>query len=234
MFLIQISTFLFIMMMVITAGLITTIIILVIYILKFIKKTGEDKRAIFRELNEQAHPDGIVFLGDSLTDFYHTDEFFYGADIYNRGIAGDTTDGVLDRLEDNVFKIKPRKIFLQIGTNDFLLKRTPQEIAGNIIKIIKEITDRKIMLYVLSLYPVHPRATVYSKVLVRPRTNPAIEEINAVIKAYCESHDIVYIDIYPHLLGEDGFLKKEYTVEGLHISLPGYMVITNLLTPFIP
>src|SRR5438105_5617872 len=59
----------------------------------------------------------IVMLGDSLTEGAPWRELTGCADLVNRGIGGDTTSGVLARL-DEVLKLKPRAIFLMIGVND--------------------------------------------------------------------------------------------------------------------
>ncbi|MGQ0516039.1 GDSL-type esterase/lipase family protein, partial [Bacillus sp. D-CC] len=72
---------------------------------------------------------GVLFLGDSLTDFNEWDEAFPGIKTYNRGISGDTTVGLIHRL-NQVISLKPSKIFLMIGVND-LAAKTPKE---NVLK----------------------------------------------------------------------------------------------------
>ena len=61
-----------------------------------------------------------VFIGDSLTDGCALDVFYPGLStaVYNRGIGGDSTAGVLKRLEFSLFDIKPSRIVLMIGIND--------------------------------------------------------------------------------------------------------------------
>jgi len=78
--------------------------------IKYMKNSKEGKKEYYELLNRKLEKESIVFLGDSLTEFYRTDEFLREFNIYNRGIAGDTTDGVLDRLESNVIVMKPKKI----------------------------------------------------------------------------------------------------------------------------
>ena len=79
-----------------------------------------------------------LFLGDSLTEYGNWRELFPGLDIKNRGIAGDTTDGVLHRL-DGITALSPDKIFLMIGINDLLMGRSvkrifvPDEVADHIV-----------------------------------------------------------------------------------------------------
>lgn len=211
-------------------------IILFIGYLKFMRVSKVDKKEYYEELNNEIDKDSIVFLGDSLTEFYRLEEFFRGYNIYNRGIAGDTTDGVLDRLQTNVIKMDPSKVFLQIGTNDLNEKKMEKEnIITNIELILTTLRDNlpKTKLYLISLYPVNLKVLLCSPMLVGKRRNSTIKEINDELKEFAKNNDIPFIDIYPHLLDEDENLKKEYTVEGLHISLEGYKVITNILKQYV-
>ena len=94
------------------------VIVAAIYL--FVVHTNKINRLeIFEEVNEISKPGKIVFLGDSLIDFFPIQDFFPRVKIYNRGIAGDTTKDLLKRL-DNVIELKPSKLFLQIGTNDLV------------------------------------------------------------------------------------------------------------------
>jgi len=206
-----------------------------IYALKLIHTTALLKAKTFSKFNQFSEKNKIVFIGDSLTDFYHTDEFFYNFDTYNRGIASDTTSGVLDRLQDNVINIEPSKIFLQIGTNDFKYKNTSENIVSSIIKILETIKNHlpDVKLYLISLYPINDKVKHYSKVFTGRRKNSEIIKINSLLKTYCEYHEITYIDMYNHLIDENGNLIKEYTVEGLHINFEGYSKITEILLPYV-
>ena len=60
---------------------------------------------------------GTVFLGDSLTAGGEWAEMFGDPTLMNRGIPGETTRGVLARL-DPITAGAPAKVFLMIGTND--------------------------------------------------------------------------------------------------------------------
>ena len=56
--------------------------------------------------------------------------------VANRGISGDTTRGVLIRLEDDVLSLNPAAVVLLIGTNDLEEGATPETIAGNVKLIL--------------------------------------------------------------------------------------------------
>jgi lysophospholipase L1-like esterase len=79
----------------------------------------------------------LVFLGDSITQGWgDVGSSFPGIKIANRGISGDTTRGVLIRLQDDVIALNPRGVVILIGTNDIELKSEPEVIAGNLKLII--------------------------------------------------------------------------------------------------
>ena len=83
----------------------------------------------------------VVFLGDSITQGWGDvpgGDAFAGMKAVNRGISGDTTRGVLVRLDEDVLSVKPAAVVLLIGTNDLEEKAEPETIAGN----LKLILDR--------------------------------------------------------------------------------------------
>ena len=75
----------------------------------------------------------LVFLGDSITDCWGDDlgGSFPGVKVANRGIGGDTTRGVLIRLQEDVLSLHPAGVVLLIGTNDLADGAAPEVITGN-------------------------------------------------------------------------------------------------------
>jgi len=75
----------------------------------------------------------IVFLGNSITQDDNWDSLFNNHAFYNRGISGDVTDGVLQRLGEIVY-VKPTAVFIEIGINDlFNNSLSAERTANNII-----------------------------------------------------------------------------------------------------
>jgi lysophospholipase L1-like esterase len=191
----------------------------------YFAKTNE-----FKIYNRFAKPKGIVFVGDSLTQRYPLNEFYPGLHVYNRGIDGDTTVGVLKRLDLSIFDLKPTTVVLQIGTNDLQVEGIAKDITiVNIQKIVKAIqnTQPEIHLILVSLYPVNLSIDkLVNKFIVGPRNNEDIKSIN---QAIAKIQGVKFLDIYPHLLNEDKELNLQYSKEGLHLSLAGYAIITPLI-----
>jgi lysophospholipase L1-like esterase len=184
----------------------------------------------FKIYNRFSKPNGIVFVGDSLTQRYPLNEFYPGIPTYNRGIDGDTTAGVLKRLEVSVFDLNPKIVVLQIGTNDVqVASLTKEQTVDNIQTIISTIHQSlpltKIVL--VSLYPVNETGEkLVEKLIVGPRKNEDIQWINSRIKSF---QHIIFVDVYPHLVDEEGQLNMRFSKEGLHLSLGGYAAVTPLI-----
>lgn len=179
----------------------------------------------------QVVPDNYLFLGDSLTDYFDLETYFPGKPVVNSGIAGNTTDQILESMKTRVYDYNPSKIFLLIGTNDLRDGKSQEAVVQNIEKIIEEIqTNRKQAdIFVESLYPVN--ASVSSAVGIR--SNETIQNINVQLKEYCKEKNLTYIDLHAKLQDEQGNLQTQYTVDGLHLSDAGYQIVAGVLQKYL-
>ncbi len=179
----------------------------------------------------QVVPDNYLFLGDSLTDYFDLETYFPGKPVVNSGIAGNTTDQILESMKTRVYDYNPSKIFLLIGTNDLRDGKSQEAVVQNIEKIIEEIqTNRKQAdIFVESLYPVN--ASVSSAVGIR--SNETIQNINVQLKEYCKEKNLTYIDLHAKLQDEQGNLQAQYTVDGLHLSDAGYQIVAGVLQKYL-
>jgi lysophospholipase L1-like esterase len=86
----------------------------------------------------------VVFLGDSITQGWEAQlgPAFAGMKVANRGINGDTTRGVLLRLQDDVLSLEPAAIVLLVGTNDIEEGAPPEVVTGNLRLILDAIASR--------------------------------------------------------------------------------------------
>jgi len=157
-------------------------------------------------------PDDVVFLGDSITEGGPWDELFPGIRARNRGIGGDTTDGVLHRLEQ-VSSGTPAKVFLLIGTNDLARGASEAEIVAG----IEEILDR--------LKQETPDSEVYLQSIL-PREvgyRDEIEALNARLAEVAIEQGAAWVDLYPAFLDEGtGAIRAELSNDALHLLGPGY------------
>jgi lysophospholipase L1-like esterase len=157
-------------------------------------------------------PDDIVFLGDSITEGGPWEELFPYVRVRNRGIGGDTSAGVLARLEQ-VTRATPTKVFLLIGTNDLFRGSSEDEIVANITDILdrlkQETPDTEVY-----LQSVLPRAPSY---------RADIEALNQRLAEVALEHGTAWIDLYPAFLDpETGGIRGELSNDELHLLGPGY------------
>ena len=109
-----------------------------------------------------------MMLGDSITDEGQWDELLNNDTIQNRGISGDTTDGVLERLNPMGKNIE--KVFIMIGVNDIMRGKSVDEIYSNYLKIIQFFKEKKIK--------IHIQSTLYIGESRKADFNPKVEELN--------------------------------------------------------
>lgn len=197
----------------------------------------------FRAFNQQAAPGGIVLVGDSLTNEFPIHEMMALCGdnrlfhIHNRGIGGDTTDGVLRRMAESIWDLNPGKVFLLIGTNDLAAAdATPEGIAANIHTILEQTKAHcpQTAFTVLSLYPVNAREEEgMDSLTVGCRTNSRIRAVNCALEKISRDAGAAYLDLHALLADERGNLRREYTREGLHLTPAGYAVVFEALSPLL-
>ena len=185
-----------------------------------------------RTLEEIRKNENIVFLGDSITDFYPIDDIYLNLPIINSGISGYKTTDILSRMDDMVYKYNPTKVFLLIGTNDLNFTDDTQSVEDNIIEIVESIKKNrsKAKIYIQSIYPVNKDV---NPEVVSNRNNEKIKTVNEFLKSYCEENNIIYIDMYNLLVDSEGNLDSKYTKDGLHENELGYARISQVLIKYI-
>ncbi|MBQ7170156.1 MAG: hypothetical protein IJR63_09685 [Synergistaceae bacterium] len=182
------------------------------------------KRSIHE--NMPRNEGGIVFLGDSLTDYVPFSELFPGLRVINRGIAGDNTLGALERI-DEVTSLKPAKLFILLGTNDIVYNMTAERTAANLTAIIRKVQESSpsTKIYIETLMPTSPNFST-------GRPNDVIDSRNETIRAVAQETGCILVDTHSHM-AEDGVLPLKYTVDGLHLSGAGVLRWVELLKTFM-
>ena len=180
--------------------------------------------------------ENIVFLGDSITDFYNLEKYYPNNNVVNSGINGNSTSDILGNMKERIYKYNPSKVFILIGTNDITAGKTVTQISKNIEKIIIKIKRNRPLtqIYLESIYPINDtNNNKISHSMVNNRKNDFIMKINLKLKTVARKQKVKYINMYDKLIDKDGNLNIEYTKEGLHMSDQGYEVITNILNRYI-
>ena len=183
--------------------------------------TKEEKIERFKKMNENIIPGQIVCAGSSLMEMFPVEELAkeakLNAIIYNRGVGGFVTDELLENIDTCILD-------LNLSNPDIPIA----EMIANYDKIICQVKDSlpDVSIYFMAYYPInYDAATDEMKPCLLVRTNKKIDEANAAVRALAQKHNETYIDITAPLKDENGNLKAEYTIEGMHINEDGYRSI---------
>lgn len=175
--------------------------------------------------------DDILFVGNSITDGGEWCELFQNPNVKNRGISGDTTQGVYDRL-DALLKGTPAQIFLLIGINNVPRGESADSIAAGIRRIVQRIRQESPATEVLvqSVLPVTPQ---YGKFDGHTSRWQLVPEINRRVRRLAQEEKVTYIDLFSHFADAEGKMKPEYTNDGLHLKGNGYLLWKEMVQPFL-
>ncbi len=163
----------------------------------------------------------VAFLGDSITAGYDVKNYYPEYLVSNRGIGGETTYGLKDRLGVSVLDLKPKVCAMLIGGNN--IDTMFEDYEDILVSFEENIPETKIVL--ISLSPTSDPIAERNKTLAYN---------NVKIKLLAEKYGYEFVDIYTPLFDlETGKMKAEYTPDGAHHTSAGYEVITQAVKPII-
>jgi lysophospholipase L1-like esterase len=162
----------------------------------------------------------VVFLGDSITDFWHLNEYFTGRDFVNRGISGQVTSQMLGRMKADVIDLHPRALFILAGTND-IARGTPLDIVENNLAMMAELARlHQIKVLIASVPPVSAQQTT--------RPTHTIQQLNAWVESYCMQSGCTYVDYFSKMRESAGYLQADLSDDGLHPNSKGYRIMAPI------
>ena len=169
----------------------------------------------------------IVMLGNSITAECEWSELLQNKSIINRGVIGDGTFDILDRLTP-IIQAKPRKIFLLIGVND-LLFHPLSIIEENYEKIAKRIKTQtpETELYLESVLPIH------NDLRRNGLKNDDINALNGQIFELSKKYQATYIDLASKLKNTEGALREDLSLDGIHLNGKGYAILGENLRKYM-
>ena len=181
----------------------------------------------------------ILFVGNSITNMMNWWEAFGSrANIRARGNSGASSDELLANF-DNIVKGNPSKVFLMIGTNDLSSEvdsNCPDSVAGRIIDFLSR-TRSKL-----------PSAQIFYQSILPSlngkRTPEKTKKTNSLVNDWIVSQndpDIIYVDLYSPMLGENGGLKNSIqapdadalSFDGLHLTQQGYKIWLDIIKDYV-
>ncbi len=192
-------------------------------------------RALWTQRRSQWHErvqqdqNALVFLGDSITQGWGDDAggSFPGVKIANRGISGDTTRGVLIRLQEDVVALHPGGVVVLIGTNDLEEGADPETIAANLKLILAELkrASPKMPIVLCQVFP--SSAT-------KRRPVDKIKKLNQLYAAAVKGDaQVTFVETWLLFADVQGDAKADEFPDLLHPNQAGYKKWAAALRPIL-
>jgi len=173
----------------------------------------------------------VVFLGNSLTELFNVNEYFNDSSLLNCGIVGDFSEGLVQRI-DNIAKLKPEKLFIEIGINDIIEKIALDDICDNYREVIKKMQAQspQTKIYIQSNLPV---------IINRPSfltddkdVNDRILKQNENLKKLAKEFNLTYIDIHTAFIKHSN-LNELFLPDGVHLTPAAYTIWKTTVMPYL-
>ncbi|QDT61267.1 multifunctional acyl-CoA thioesterase I and protease I and lysophospholipase L1 [Stieleria bergensis] len=190
------------------------------------KNVWKNRRSTFAA-NKAASKNAVVFLGDSITQGWQ-DNFrgdFGDLNVANRGISGDTTRGMLYRLQEDVLDLDPKAVVMLMGTNDLEENATPEQIAANVKDILAALKkhDAEMPIVLCHVFPSHAS---------KKRPADKINQVNQLFGDLARGDaQITVLDTWTLFADASGDAKKEEFPDLLHPNAAGYAKWKAALVP---
>ena len=186
----------------------------------------------YSELKKINDPNRVVFMGNSITEGWSflDKDFFINNPFVNRGIGGQTTPQMLIRFKPDVVNLNPKAVVILAGINDIAENTGPvtiENIAENIISMVEIAKANNIKVLICSTLP-----AIDFPWSPGMEPGPKVIKLNSILKNYCDSNNIPYVDYFSAMSDEKGGLKvPEYTTADdlVHPNLAGYKVMEKII-----
>jgi lysophospholipase L1-like esterase len=173
------------------------------------------------------HPYGD-FGGEPYTDFLAciTNEEIKKRNILNtniffinKGINGDSTDGMIGGFKTSVEFEKPDYTIIWAGINDLYGGREPPHVMENLIKLYKMTEKIDSIPIACTLTPVEEFDIM----------NQKIRDLNKLIVDYCDLRGIRWVDLFSALVDCNGNLESRFSNDGAHLTSLGYKQVAQTI-----
>ena len=190
---------------------------------QLVKEYYDNKLNLYQQENEKYsdYEVDVAFLGDSLTDGYNLELYYPDYVVSNRGIGGETTHGLEERLKVSAYDLKPKVVVMLIGGNN--LNTMFENYEDILIGLKDNLPNTKVIL--LSL-------TAMGKDWGHKNEIACLN--NVKIKLLAEKYDYTFVDLFTPLFDINiGEVYSDYTTDGAHFTSKGYEVVTSVVKPVI-
>ncbi|HEX8947654.1 MAG TPA: GDSL-type esterase/lipase family protein [Dissulfurispiraceae bacterium] len=167
----------------------------------------------------------VVFIGDSLTEYFDWQGRFPGREVRNLGIGGETVEGLFNRLDRVILGIQnPACIFIMTGINNIAMD--DYNIAGTYKQILNK------------LFSVYGKTTLVVQSILPVKLpwvdNGEIRKLNGSLRELAKNFMAEYLDLYGLFSDEKGEPVDAYLLDdGVHLSDRGYEVWAKAAEEFL-
>ena len=174
-------------------------------------------------------PVEVVFMGNSITDNWigADPDFFARNGFVDRGISGQTTAEMLARFRRDVIDLNPKAVVILAGINDIAQNNGAiklENVFGNIVSMCDLARYNGIKVVLCSLLPC-------DRFSWRPEMDPAeeVRRLNTMLERYAAEQKIPYVDYHRALDNGSGGMSEEFSQDGCHPVLSGYLRMEPLV-----
>jgi lysophospholipase L1-like esterase len=172
----------------------------------------------------------VVFIGDSITDYWNLKKSFPNSDYINRGISGQTTPQMLLRFFPDVISLRPDLVVILGGTNDIARDPGPhvpvQMMKDSIRAMVELAYQHRIRVVLCSIPPVSDYSGV-SRTSERPAA--AIDDWNKWLRQYATEAHAAFADYFSVTTDHKRLLRAEFSRDGVHPNERGYAVMAPVI-----
>jgi acyl-CoA thioesterase-1 len=158
--------------------------------------------------------------------------------LYNLGIGGETTEGLLKRLPHEISARNAADgniVFLGYGANDLAVKDSAKIVnheqfknnIGNAIQYAKQYAED---IYLVSILPFSDKVDGIMAASGKLRTNMEVLAYNQILKDIADEYTIQYIDFHTAFLPDKEILLSR---DGVHPNEKGYGLMAETAIPII-
>jgi lysophospholipase L1-like esterase len=198
---------------------------------KYINKAWLPARIIYQDANNKIKQAKVVIVGNSLVQLFFPElmqKELPGVPLVNRGIGGDMTETLLERIDEDVLSLSPQSIIIEIGGNDLIYSKCLSGIQSNIENLVAKIHKKNAntKIYFLAVPPTRV-----------PELNKIVPIYNLFLSELARTHkNIVYIEVWNEMRdANEPRIRDEFvrpSGDPIHFNEKGYEVWGKKLRPY--
>ncbi len=198
---------------------------------QWVNLLGKEAKAIVK-----SKPDRLTILaGDSLSLWFPSELLPSDRIWLNQSISGETSIGLLKRL-NLLDDTEPQAVFVMIGINDLTKGTSDQDLLDSYQQIIAALKQAhpNAKIVVQSILPrgANLDAALKKRQQLLEISNKRIHTLNQTIETIAKDAGVAYLDLQSLVVDDEGYLRSEFTTDGLHLNRQGYLVWRSAIQVF--